>query len=163
MYVEKLFTADENLQLRLRLHWVKYIGAVLLFIFSLLLCFIALTGGGEDVDARSMVYSFALVAFVFGGYYWLKNVTTEMVVTNHRVISKSGIIAVHLGELRNMKVETIRIHQSILGRILGYGDIELTGTGNSFVVFECVANPSVTMSKIKSIIDQYKDVSNSLS
>ena len=87
MYVEKLFTADENLQLRLRLHWVKYIGAVLLFIFSLLLCFIALTGGGEDVDARSMVYSFALVAFVFGGYYWLKNVTTERIRHDRRLFA----------------------------------------------------------------------------
>ena len=39
------------------------------------------------------------------------------------------------------RVETVEVEQSILGRILGYGNVKLTGTGSSFVIFKFVEDP----------------------
>ena len=126
--------------------WIFWVVGFVLFIASF---------AGEPDD--DIAFFFSVCSFLIGGYYWLKNKTIEMVVTNRRVIDKKGIIAVHMGELRNVKVESIRLHQSIFGRILGYGSIELTGTGNTFVVFEYVKNPAKVMSRIKNIVDATKD------
>ena len=156
MYVKKLFTNDEEILEHVRLHWIRSIApcffgfcAVVMFIAS----FVAPSSEGEEIVTKILAYA----CFGFWLYYWLKNKTTEMVVTNYRVINKHGIIAVHMGELRNIKVESIRLHQTIFGRLLGYGNIELTGTGNTFVLLECVSKPTIVMSKIKKIIDETKD------
>ena len=141
MYVEKIFTDNEKIMQVAKLHWVNSIAPVVCFVFGLL----------------SIVFGVGLLFIIFAIYFYFRNKTTEMVVTNKRVINKVGIISVHLGELRNIKVESVRLHQGIFGRILGYGNIEFTGTGTTAVVFKNVAEPAQTMSRIKDVIDKTKN------
>ena len=141
MYVEKIFTDDEKILQVAQLHWVTRVVPISCLILGL----------------ATLVFGIGVGFLAFAVYYHLKNKTTEMVVTNKRVINKSGIISVHLGELRNIKVESVRLHQSIWGRIFGYGNIEFTGTGTTAVVFATVAMPTKTMSRIKGVIDKAKN------
>ncbi len=153
MYVKKLFTDNEEILVRLRLHWIQYILPVLLTIIGFVI-----TGDFQEVnkpnDPQAATAWISVICFVIAGYYWLRNLTTEMVVTNHRIINKKGIMVVHMAELRNIKVESLGIHQTIPGRIFDYGDIVFTGTGNTDVVFEYISSPAQTMAYIKSIIDE---------
>ena len=141
MYVEKIFTDNEEIKEVAKLHWIRGVPTFVCFLFGIL----------------SLVYGIGILFIIFGFYFYLSNKTTEMVVTNKRVVSKVGIVAVHLGELRNIKVESVRLHQGILDRMLGCGDIEFTGTGTTAVVFKDVDNPAQTMSRIKEIIDKTKN------
>jgi uncharacterized membrane protein YdbT with pleckstrin-like domain len=59
----------------------------------------------------------------------------EFVITNKRVIIKTGLIARHTLELNLTKIESVNINQNILGRILGYGSIQIIGTGCSKETF----------------------------
>ena len=59
----------------------------------------------------------------------LKRLTTELAVTNRRVVAKTGLISRDTVELNLSKVESVGVHQSILGRVLGYGSIIVKGTG----------------------------------
>ena len=103
------------------------------------------------------VLNLAIVSFGVSVYFWLKNRTTEMVITNRRVVLKRGIVSVHTSEIRNVKVETVRLHQGILGRLLGYGDLVFTGTGESHTIFSVVASPAKTKAKFEAIIDSNKN------
>jgi len=69
---------------------------------------------------------------------WL---TVHMGLTDHRVIYKEGLIRRETDEMRLSKVETVDINQSVMGRILGYGTLEMTGTGGSRVVFRDIDEP----------------------
>ena len=55
--------------------------------------------------------------------------------------------------MRLAKAETIEVKQGILGRILGYGTVIVTGTGSSYVAFKTVADPL----KVKRHIDAELD------
>ena len=55
--------------------------------------------------------------------------STELALTNQRVIAKVGLIRRNTVELRIDKVESLGIHQGILGRIFNYGAIVIKGTG----------------------------------
>src|SRR4051812_14082882 len=66
---------------------------------------------------------------------------TELSVTNHRVIYKSGFIRRHTVEMNMDKVETVNVDQSILGRILGYGTIHVLGTGQGIEGLSHIASP----------------------
>ena len=45
---------------------------------------------------------------------------------------KYGMISTHSIEIRFDKIETVQVKQGLLGRILNYGDIVVTGTGVTF-------------------------------
>lgn len=61
----------------------------------------------------------------------LNVMTTEFAVTNKRVIIKRGFIRRDADELRLGKVETIKVDQSITGRILRFSTISVIGTGGT--------------------------------
>jgi hypothetical protein len=51
------------------------------------------------------------------------------------------------------KVETIEIKQGIWGRILGYGNVQLTGTGNSNLIFKTIYSPMKVKRNIESLLN----------
>ncbi|URQ08871.1 hypothetical protein BRM13312_00044 [Salmonella phage BRM 13312] len=61
----------------------------------------------------------------------LNVMTTEFAVTNKRVIVKRGFIRRDADELRLGKVETIKVDQSITGRIFRFSTISVIGTGGT--------------------------------
>ena len=64
---------------------------------------------------------------VFRGLVFL---TTELALTNKRVIAKSGIIRRNVIDVvSNTKVEGVSYNQGIIGRIFGYGSVLVRGTG----------------------------------
>ena len=67
--------------------------------------------------------------------------STELAVTNRRVIAKFGFIRRSTVELNLAKVESIRVEQSVLGRIFNYGSIIVTGTGSTMDPIPFIANP----------------------
>lgn len=67
--------------------------------------------------------------------------TTEMGVTDHRVILKAGLFRRHTREIAVTTVETVEVHQSVLGRLFGYGRILIKGTGEAELLFPPMQNP----------------------
>jgi uncharacterized membrane protein YdbT with pleckstrin-like domain len=61
---------------------------------------------------------------------WVKQHSTELAVTNKRVITKFGLIQRETVELNIQKVESIQVLQGILGRMLDFGTIVIAGGGN---------------------------------
>jgi uncharacterized membrane protein YdbT with pleckstrin-like domain len=67
--------------------------------------------------------------------------STEMGVTNKRVILKTGLISRVTSEQLLKKTESIELNESIMGRILGYGNVHCTATGGSAFILKNVSNP----------------------
>jgi uncharacterized membrane protein YdbT with pleckstrin-like domain len=72
---------------------------------------------------------------------WLICRTTELAITNRRIVSKSGIIRRTTIELRLDKIESITVDQGIMGRILNFGSITISGTGGDKTPIERIADP----------------------
>jgi uncharacterized membrane protein YdbT with pleckstrin-like domain len=66
---------------------------------------------------------------------------SEFAVTNKRVLIKVGIVNRRSLEMLLSKVETVRVEQSVAGRLLGYGTIVVTGTGGTNEPFRSIADP----------------------
>lgn len=65
----------------------------------------------------------------------------EFGVTTQRVVKKTGIVGRETEEVRLTAIETIDLHQSTWGRLLGYGDVRVTGRGESALAFTRVTDP----------------------
>lgn len=67
--------------------------------------------------------------------------TSEFAITNKRVIIKTGLIARKTLEMNLSKIESVNVNQSILGRILGFGDLIIIGTGGTKESFKMIKKP----------------------
>ena len=67
--------------------------------------------------------------------------TSELVVTNRRVLIKTGAVNRQTLEMFISKVESVGVHQSFLGRLLDYGTVIIRGTGGSDEPFQLIAHP----------------------
>lgn len=71
----------------------------------------------------------------------LRRSSTEMAVTNKRVITKTGVFNRRTTELLLQKVESVGVDQGVLGRMAGYGNLVVKGTGGTAERFKSVENP----------------------
>ncbi len=65
----------------------------------------------------------------------------EFVITNKRIICKTGLFSRRTLEMNLNKIESVNVDQGIMGRILGYGTITIIGTGGTRESFPDIARP----------------------
>ena len=83
--------------------------------------------------------------FGLGLIFWImafvRYKTTELAISNKRVIAKFGFVSRHTVELNINKVESIQVSQSILGRIFDFGTLVISGAGNPQAPIPGISNP----------------------
>ncbi len=67
--------------------------------------------------------------------------TSELVITDRRVLIKVGFIRRHTFEMFISKIESVAVYQGMMGRIFNYGTVEIRGTGGSAESFSTIAAP----------------------
>ncbi len=141
-YVNSVLQPGETVKVIGRLHWINYIKSFLLLVIAVAL----LVYGMQDTTKvqRTVTYIGWLVlavAVVMLLSSWFRRQMTELSVTNHRVIYKTGFLRRHTVEMNMDKVETVNVDQSIMGRILGYGTIHVLGTGQGIEGLSRIGRP----------------------
>ena len=94
---------------------------------------------------------------IFLLYAWIKYISTELAFTDKRVIAKVGFIKRDTVELNIVKVESIQVLQSILGRMLNFGTLIVSGAGNPQTPIKGISRP---MKFRKSFMEQQNLTNN---
>ena len=82
--------------------------------------------------------------------YWVT--TTEIGLTNRRLIVKRGFPSRHTQEMELRAIEEIELDQGVLGRLLGFGRIDVQGTGDDNVKVPAIADPLAFLRAVESAI-----------
>jgi uncharacterized membrane protein YdbT with pleckstrin-like domain len=67
--------------------------------------------------------------------------TTEIGVTSHRFVEKKGLFSLRSNEIALPNIEGVKVEQSFLGRLFGYGTVRIEGTGVDAVTTPTIADP----------------------
>ena len=161
-YVEKNLIAGELVIFQTRHHWIVMAGALalgatldlaatvgLVFLLGAAGLEVHLRDGGIALAAITLIVGLALV--VVGV---LKRNATEMVVTNTRVIVKTGILSRRTFEMLLSRIESIGVEEPTLGRLLGYGTVILRGVGGTPDEFDLIAQPLAFRSHVQEQIEK---------
>ena len=143
-YVRRVLQPGETIVYATRLHWLIYIHTILLSIACIILAGVAVSTSDNQGISLALGISaviFALLALSAGLRAFIRRVTTELAVTDHRVIYKSGLLSRHTIEMNRDKVESVDVDQSFLGRIFGYGTVIVRGTGGSLEPMRNIDDP----------------------
>ena len=111
---------------------------------------------GEQVIYQGKVSIWSLVPLLLLGLvflafwglgllFWIaaaiRYFTTELAITNKRVIAKFGLISRSTIEINLQKIESIQVNQGILGRIFNFGSIVVSGAGNPQAPIPGISSP----------------------
>jgi len=143
-YVRRVLQPGETIVYATRLHWLIYIHTILLSIACIILAGAAVSTSDNQGISLALGISaviFALLALSAGLRAFIRRVTTELAVTDHRVIYKSGLLSRHTIEMNRDKVESVDVDQSFLGRIFGYGTVIVRRTGGSLEPMRNIGDP----------------------
>lgn len=124
-YIEESLSSGEDIRALFKQHWVAKLPMILLMVL--------------------------IITIPLAIREWLKLRFTEMGVNNKRVILKTGIVSRRSEEMKLTSIETVEIEQGILGRILGFGTVKVTGKGISDLVFTRINDPMDVKRRIESI------------
>lgn len=144
-YIQNNLQTGEEIRYKADIHWYIFVSPAVLLLLGTLFSsprpgFFSFIGG-----IMLLVGIFQLVRRL------LLKMGNEYVVTNKKIILKSGFFSCNALELVLNKCEGLQINQSALGRIFGFGSIVVT-TGGATNVFKFVANPMKFRNEINSQI-----------
>jgi uncharacterized membrane protein YdbT with pleckstrin-like domain len=119
-YIERSLGHGEHLILKAHFHWWYSLKAWLALIFLFWLV------------GLGIYIFFALM---------IRKWTTEIGITTHRFIKKTGLFSIQTDEMAIHNIEGVKLHQSFWGRLLGYGHLRIEGTGVDAIELPTIANP----------------------
>ena len=142
-YIDDILQPGEKVLYSTNAHWIFYLPAIAAWIVAVVLLFLSRATITEGIVllclSASAVVAIAALYWTFKA--WFHRWTTETDVTNLRVVHKTGFIKRRTFEMSLDKVESVDVNQSILGRILNYGDVTILGVGEGkeTISYHCLA------------------------
>ncbi|MEO1048426.1 MAG: PH domain-containing protein [Pseudomonadota bacterium] len=130
-YLNKVVGPDETVIHVAKVHWVVYLRG---------LTVIAL-GIGLGAAVNEYFYALCALGLLMLIPGWFYSFTTELAVTDRKAVAKWGLLRRQTIEQRLSTIDSVRVNQSILGRLLNYGTIEVTGSGFSITPMRDIADP----------------------
>ena len=142
-YLEQSLGDGERIVASAQFHWWYTVRAWLALIGSALVAVVVLRYANAESQEGARIG--ALVLFLFGAAVFLKMMirkwTTEIGVTSHRFVTKTGLLSLHTDEIALPNIEGVKVRQSLGGRIWGYGRLRIEGTGIDAVELPTIADP----------------------
>lgn len=167
-YIRQSLGEDEELVHIARFHWMYTLSAVLNIVFSICLSAgiivfaikvdpmlpefmrtsdVAPEGGWLEMvrEVHPGVKMIAFLVLIIGLYRYahmmIIKATTEIAITNRRLVYKRGLIARYVGEMNIDRIEGINVLQGFWGRIFNYGRIMVRGMGVGEVILPPIEAP----------------------
>ena len=142
-YIDEILQPGEKVLYSTNAHWIFFLPAIVGWIVAIVFLVLSRMVAGRRADAAVPVAGGdrghrALYKTVTA---WFHRWTTETDVTNLRVVHKTGFIKRQTFEMSLDKVESVDVNQSILGRILNYGDVTIFGVGEGGKTIDTIASP----------------------
>ena len=142
---------DEKILVKIRQHWIKLALPVLAWLLLVILLFVINWPGA---GAKFIII---LIAALYPAYEYINWKYNLWTVTNMRVVDESGFFSRHSKESPLDKINNVEYDQSIWGRLLGYGDVDIqTAAEMGDDNYNLIHHPKLLKDTITHAQEEYK-------
>jgi uncharacterized membrane protein YdbT with pleckstrin-like domain len=153
-YLDDHLLDGERIVYRAHLHWTIFGTAILVMLLGVALGIILYLYEPAYWYLGAILIGIGLLLAIPP---LIRYVGTEFAVTNKRVLSKTGFIQRESDETLLSKVEAIAVDQGIVGRMLGFGTVRLTGSGGTEDAFAGISHPLEFRRQVQSQVVAYEE------
>jgi uncharacterized membrane protein YdbT with pleckstrin-like domain len=140
-YVDRVLQQGETVRHIAKISWVTYLPGLFLWAVAAIIALIL----PVEPTLHYLALIVAVIIFLIGtallARAWFHRITTEIAVTDRRIIYKRGFIRRYTVEMHMDKVESVDVDQSLFGRMLDYGDVIIHGTGMGIEPLDNIDHP----------------------
>ena len=148
-YLDDHLLAGERIVYRARVHWSIFATAIVVVALGIVLAIVLGVYQPAYWYAGAALAGIGLLLAIAPAIHYA---SSEFAVTDKRVVAKLGFIERESLETLLSKIEAIGVDQGIVGRMLGYGTITITGTGGTEESFPRIADPLEFRRQIQSLV-----------
>lgn len=132
-YILESLSSNERVEKIFKIHWAAWVLVAANFAF-----------------AYFVLAIWAMPAMLL----MIRFISIEQGITNKRIVFKKGLISRDTQEVMLSTIESISIQQSIVGRILGYGAVEISGRGAGYFGLIWVSSPIKVKKLIEDVVEE---------
>ena len=142
-YIDEILQPGEKVLYSTNAHWMFYLPAIGAWIVAIVFLVLSRMVGTDVLMLVCLAFAavVGLAALYWSATAWFHRWTTETDVTNMRIVHKTGFIKRRTFEMSLDKVESVDVNQSIIGRIMNYGDVTIMGVGEGKETISTIASP----------------------
>lgn len=147
-YIENNLVPGEQVIYKTGYHWIVIVWSIVLsFLFAAagVAALYQAFSSNENANYKQAFEIGGSAALVLAAIIMMQGIirrsSTEVAVSNKRVLIKTGILARKSIEVLLGKVESIGVEESAMGRMLGFGSVVVRGTGGTFETFHNISHP----------------------
>ncbi len=142
-YIQKSLGDGERVVGIARFHWLYSFRAWLALLVPVVIL-IGVVVYADDTNREGFALG-ALVLVALGIITFLRMMirkwTTEIGITSHRFVKKTGWLSLHTDEIALPNIEGVKVTQGFWGRVWGYGHLRVEGTGVDAVELPTIDDP----------------------
>jgi len=160
-YIEKNLMPNEKILFTAKVNPFIFVPAVFTFVVTILFAIAIIITKDEfgKISNGMIAILFFFLTIRLGIEATVMMLTTELAITNQRIISKTGFIHQNTLEILLSKVEGINVHQNIFGRLLDFGTVTII-SGITKGKFKAIIDPIGVKKKINQAVEQINQVKN---
>lgn len=129
-YVDRHLQPGESVVYRTTVHWIVYAPAMLFLIAAVAAWIWFPVSQMPFVTAKPILTAVLLgLSLLDWLRAFIRRISTELAVTDRRIVIKTGLIRRTTMEMNRSKVESVVVRQGIMGRLFDYGTVVVKGTG----------------------------------
>lgn len=142
-YIDEILQPEEKVLYSTKPHWIFFLPAIGLWILAAALFVLSglIPQGPAVLVCWSLAAIVGLVALYKTVTAWFHRWTTETDVTTFRIVHKTGFIQRRTFEMSLDKVESVDVNQSIMGRLMNFGDVTILGVGEGKETIKTISSP----------------------
>jgi uncharacterized membrane protein YdbT with pleckstrin-like domain len=142
-YIDDILQPGEKVLYSTNAHWMFYLPAIAAWTVAIVFLVLSrmVTGDTLMLLCLALAAVAGLAALYWTATAWFHRWTTETDATDMRVVHKTGFIKRRTFEMSLDKVESVDVNQSILGRIMNYGDVTIQGVGEGTQTIYTISRP----------------------
>ncbi len=152
LYVEDILLPGEKILHHAKVHYVLYFPGFMMMAAAIGLMYFMpdfLNWMNAAPDTASTLTGLAkflsITCFMAGIAFllkaWLKIYSTELVITNRRILLKVGVSTATTAEIDRSRISSVIVHKTLLGRMLNYGWINIRGYSGNITGLPAMAKP----------------------
>lgn len=135
-YIQDSLGANERVHYIAHFHWLRYALAYSMLVIGALLALLTMNSEFPSLALLPILIGVALFVWLMIPMW-----TIEIGVTDQRIIFKRGLFTRETEELQLRNVEEVGLTQDFLGRIFGWGQLNIHGTGGEDIALPTIGDP----------------------
>ncbi|KTC94326.1 PH domain-containing protein [Legionella erythra] len=127
---------------------------LVLFFWPVMLALAGMLIGIEFEQLKVLSLFVVLFALAWIGITWVTYHFSSLTIKKKQVILRTGVLVRQTVDIPLTKIETIDIRQSILGSLLRYGSLVITGTGGTRYLINYLDKPLTCRRYIEQLMNE---------